>query len=142
SARSPTITSHTLDVYLRLLLTIFLPITLPTFLSSRKLPIFVITYFLNSSFLFSLFSYLTNSLSALSHCAQTRLVSEFFRADVEIRKFIDPQMVDCGCDVFVGEMTISLSSAWNFNTNPIRRRVSLSEDAATVVLEFSNDFLA
>uniref|UniRef100_A0A1I7V8K9 GMC_oxred_C domain-containing protein n=1 Tax=Loa loa TaxID=7209 RepID=A0A1I7V8K9_LOALO len=60
-----------------------------------------------------------------------------YRADLEIHEHINPQMVGYGCDLFVGDMTISAISTPGFV--PLKRRTSLVDGN---IIESSNDFLA
>ncbi|CAG9540393.1 unnamed protein product [Cercopithifilaria johnstoni] len=60
-----------------------------------------------------------------------------YRADVEIRKHINPKMVGYGCDLFVGNMKISVINTHCFV--PLKRRLSSVNDN---IVESSNDFLA
>ncbi|VDK53810.1 unnamed protein product [Anisakis simplex] len=62
------------------------------------------------------------------------------RADVEIRKFMDPRKVECGSKVHLGEMSIHLTA--NHRIKPSIRRESVCDNCNSAILEMSDDFLA
>uniref|UniRef100_A0A915CED5 Galectin n=1 Tax=Parascaris univalens TaxID=6257 RepID=A0A915CED5_PARUN len=62
------------------------------------------------------------------------------RADVEIRKYMDPTMAENGSQVHIGQMSVHLMA--NHRPKPSIRRESLCDDCNPAILEVSDDFLA
>uniref|UniRef100_A0A9J2PAW0 VWFD domain-containing protein n=1 Tax=Ascaris lumbricoides TaxID=6252 RepID=A0A9J2PAW0_ASCLU len=62
------------------------------------------------------------------------------RADVEIRKYMDPTMVESGSQVHIGHMSVHLMA--NHRPKPSVRHESICDDCNPAILEVSDDFLA
>uniref|UniRef100_A0A915CEH6 Galectin n=1 Tax=Parascaris univalens TaxID=6257 RepID=A0A915CEH6_PARUN len=66
--------------------------------------------------------------------------NSIYRADVEIRKYMDPTMAENGSQVHIGQMSVHLMA--NHRPKPSIRRESLCDDCNPAILEVSDDFLA